>query len=116
MGKRMQKIVLAIGLVCCAVFATQMAHAQAIPVSMEYTEVYDFIDELINDGYIVHQTAVRPYTRTQIANMLLEASRRCGLQQLPRPALGEGVRGRGQNRDSVIKEVRSPGRTKNKSG
>ena len=40
---------------------------------MEYTEVYDFIDELITDGYIVHQTAVRPYTRTQIANMLVEA-------------------------------------------
>ena len=74
MGNRMQKIVLAIALVCCAVFATQTAHAQAIPVSMEYTEVYDFIDELITDGYIVHQTAVRPYTRTQIANMLLEAS------------------------------------------
>ena len=60
---------------CCAVFATQTVRAQAVPVSMEYTEVYDFIDELITDGYIVRQTAVRPYTRTQIANMLLEASR-----------------------------------------
>ena len=71
----MRKIVWAIGLVCCAVFATQTVRAQAVPVSMEYTEVYDFIDELITDGYIVRQTAVRPYTRTQIANMLLEASR-----------------------------------------
>ena len=106
----MRKAIWAIGLVCCAVFATQTVRAQAVPVSMEYTEVYDFIDELITDGYIVRQTAVRPYTRTQIANMLLEASRRCGLQaapregnlsrrgglqQLPRPALGEGVRGWG---------------------
>ena len=79
----MRKIVWAIGWVCCAVFATQTAHAQAIPVSMEYTEVYDFIDELITDGYIVRQTAVRPYTRTQIANMLLDASRRCGLYAAP---------------------------------
>ena len=69
----MRKALFTIALVCCAVFATQTAHAQAIPVSMEYTEVYDFIDELITDGYIVRQTAVRPYTRTPVANMLLEA-------------------------------------------
>ena len=80
----MRKALFTIALVCCAVFATQTARAQAVPVSMEYTEVYDFIDELITDGYIVHQTAVKPYTRTQIANMLMEASRRCGLQAAPR--------------------------------
>ncbi|MGN1247672.1 MAG: hypothetical protein ACI4UO_03700, partial [Paludibacteraceae bacterium] len=96
----MRKALFTIGLVCCAVFATQTARAQAIPVSMEYTEVYDFIDELITDGYIVHQTAVKPYTRTQIANMLVEASRRCGLQQLPRPVYGEGVGG-GETNDST---------------
>lgn len=105
MGNRMQKIVLAIALVCCAVFATQTARAQAIPVSMEHTEVYDFIDELITDGYIVHQTAVRPYTRTQIANMLLEASRRCGLQQLPRPVLGEGAGG-GESDSTAIPPIK----------
>ena len=105
MGHRMQKIVLAIALVCCAVCATQTAHAQAIPVSMEYTEVYDFIDELITDGYIVHQTAVRPYTRTQIANMLLEASRRDCLQQLPRPVLGEGAGG-GESDSTAISPIK----------
>lgn len=40
---------------------------------MDYTEVYDFVDELITDGYVCHQTAVKPYTRTQIAGMLVEA-------------------------------------------
>ena len=88
----MRKAIWAIGLVCCAVFATQTVRAQAVPVSMEYTEVYDFIDELITDGYIVRQTAVRPYTRTQIANMLLEASRRCGLQPNSPASLAEGMK------------------------
>lgn len=40
---------------------------------MDYTEVYDFVDELITDGYVCRQTAVKPYTRTQIAGMLVEA-------------------------------------------
>ena len=44
-------------------FVSPVAIAQAIPVSMQYTEVYDFIDELITDGVISHQTSVRPYTR-----------------------------------------------------
>ena len=40
---------------------------------MQYTEVYDYIDELITDGVITRQTAVRPYTRKQVADMLVEA-------------------------------------------
>ncbi|MCQ2330713.1 MAG: capsule assembly Wzi family protein [Paludibacteraceae bacterium] len=48
--------------------------AQNIPVSLEYTRVYDFLDELATDG-IIHSMseAVRPFTRVQIANMLVEA-------------------------------------------
>lgn len=57
----------------CAVCVCQAAHSQAIPVPMDYTEVYDFVDELITDGYVCRQTAVKPYTRTQIAGMLVEA-------------------------------------------
>ena len=49
------------------------ASAQAIPVSMQYTQVYDFIDELIVDGVICRQSIVQPYTRVQIAQMLTEA-------------------------------------------
>lgn len=54
-------------------FVSPDVMAQAIPVSMQYTEVYDFIDELITDGVISHQTSVRPYTRLQVAQMLQEA-------------------------------------------
>lgn len=53
--------------------------AQAIPVPMNYSMVYDFVDELITDGVISHQTIVRPYTRIQIANMLEEAAQRDSL-------------------------------------
>lgn len=54
-------------------FVCRYVQAQAIPVSMQYTEVYDYLDELITDGVITHQTAVRPYTRKQVADMLAEA-------------------------------------------
>lgn len=47
--------------------------AQNIPVPLTQVHIYDFINELITDGVITHQTAVRPYTRKQVANMLTEA-------------------------------------------
>lgn len=47
--------------------------AQAIPESMEYYMLYEFVDELVMDGIVVRQTAVKPYTRGQIADMLREA-------------------------------------------
>lgn len=47
--------------------------AQNIPVPLTQTRLYDFIDELLTDGIVVRQTAVRPYTRKQIADMLVEA-------------------------------------------
>ena len=49
--------------------------AQNIPVPLTYTRLYDFLDEMITDGVIVSQTAVRPYTRVQVANMLIGAQR-----------------------------------------
>ncbi len=49
------------------------AMAQNIPVSLSYTRLYDYLDELITDGVITHQTAIRPYTRTQVAAMLEQA-------------------------------------------
>lgn len=47
-----------------------MAQAQVIPEALEYTEVYDFLDELATDGIIDLTEAVRPYNRAQIAAML----------------------------------------------
>lgn len=42
-------------------------------MSEEYTMLYEFLDELNLDGIILRQTAVRPYSRGQVAAMLTEA-------------------------------------------
>lgn len=47
--------------------------AQNIPVPLTQVKLYDFLDELLVDGVLVHQTAVRPYSRKQVAQMLSEA-------------------------------------------
>ena len=47
--------------------------AQNIPVPLTQVHIYDFIDELITNGVITQQTITRPYTRRQVAQMLLEA-------------------------------------------
>ena len=47
--------------------------AQNIPVPLTQTKLYDYLDELVTDGVISAQTAVRPYTRGQVAKMLVEA-------------------------------------------
>lgn len=57
------------------IFPYVITWAQNIPVSLSYTKVYDFIDELIMDGVVTNQTAIRPYTRNQIADMLTQAQR-----------------------------------------
>lgn len=64
---------------CIVIFLCIFPHvitwAQNIPISLSYTKVYDFIDELIMDGVVTNQTAIRPYTRNQIADMLTQAQR-----------------------------------------
>lgn len=54
---------------CCAM----TIQAQHIPVPLTQSKLYDFLDELLTDGVITAQTAIRPYTRKQVANMLVEA-------------------------------------------
>ena len=49
------------------------ANTQNIPVPLTYSQIYSYLDELITDGVITAQTSVRPYTRKQVANMLIEA-------------------------------------------
>ena len=61
-----------------AVVSTSVV-AQDIPVPLTYTQVYDYLDELLTDGIIVHQTAVKPYSRSQVAAMLVEAQGRDSL-------------------------------------
>lgn len=48
--------------------------AQRIPEMIEYTEVYDFIEELTTDGVIRSNAAIKPYTRDYIARLLAEAA------------------------------------------
>ena len=60
--------------ICTFALMTCSAIAQNIPQAIEYTEIYDFIEELQCDGIIQANTAVKPYTRNQIAAWLKEAS------------------------------------------
>ena len=50
----MRKVVLCLGLMCLWL-SVQTAVAQAIPMSRDYTQVYEFVDELILDGVITRQ-------------------------------------------------------------
>lgn len=56
-------------LIVCAVSVS----AQRIPEAIEYTEVYDFLEELTTDGVIRSNAAIKPYTRDHIATLLREA-------------------------------------------
>ena len=47
--------------------------AQRIPEAIEYTEVYDFLEELTTDGVIRSNAAIKPFTRDHIAALLSEA-------------------------------------------
>ena len=66
-------------LIVCMLVPALWCRAQAIPEALEYTEVYDYLDELATDGVIDLTEAVRPYTRTQIAAMLRTAQERDSL-------------------------------------
>ena len=59
-------------LVLCSLFLVP-ASAQRIPEAIEYTEIYDFLEELTTDGIIRSNVAVKPYTRDYIARLLVEA-------------------------------------------
>lgn len=59
-----------------ACLCVSWGRAQDIPVPLNYTQIYDYLDDLLTDGIIVHQTAVRPYSRGQVAAMLMEAQER----------------------------------------
>ena len=49
--------------------------SQNIPQNIEYTRIYDFIDELATDGIITLNSVSKPYTRRVIAEKLSEAKR-----------------------------------------
>ncbi len=48
-------------------------YSQDIPQHISYTQIYDFLDELANDGYFELNSAIKPYSREFITKRLLEA-------------------------------------------
>ena len=70
----MRSKLLAIVLLCALTVS-----AQRIPQAIEYTEIYDFLEELTSDGVINSNAAIRPYTRDHIAALLTEAERKDSL-------------------------------------
>ena len=69
-------VVLALSIVNCQL---STIHAQRIPQAIEYTEIYDFLEELTTDGVISSNAAIKPYTRDAIGRMLAEAQRKDSL-------------------------------------
>ncbi len=61
------------------IFHLSSSFAQRIPQALEYTEIYDFLEELTTDGIIQTNSAIRPYTRDYIAARLAEAQSRDSL-------------------------------------
>ena len=70
-----------LGLIVLSIFNFQfsISYAQRIPQAIEYTEIYDFLEELTTDGVISSNAAVKPYTRDAIGRMLAEAQRKDSL-------------------------------------
>ena len=56
------------------VFGVFSLQAQDIPNHISYYRIYDFLDELANDGFIEINSAVKPYARSFIAEKLTEAA------------------------------------------
>lgn len=52
--------------------------AQDIPQHISYTRIYDFLDELANDGIIELNSTIKPYSRKLIADKLQDAKLREG--------------------------------------
>ncbi len=55
--------------------ASSFLSAQNIPVSMEYTQLYSFLDELASEHIIHLNSAIQPYSRKDVAKWLQEAQR-----------------------------------------
>lgn len=58
--------------ILCSLFFIP-SKAQRIPEAIEYTEIYDFLEELTTDGIIESNAAIKPYTRDYIARLLATA-------------------------------------------
>ena len=52
------------------------SYSQDIPQHISYSRIYDFIDELADEGIFELNSAIKPYSRSFIAEKLLEAQQK----------------------------------------
>jgi hypothetical protein len=60
------------GLIFCLMITTGIVHSQTVYYSVAHTALYDFLDEMATDGIIAVNAAVKPWSRTFIAEKLAE--------------------------------------------
>lgn len=53
-----------------------VASGQNVPQNVVYSQVQEFVEELVNEGVVDLNTGIRPYTRQTIADKLMEAKRK----------------------------------------
>lgn len=58
------------------IFSSLTIFSQDIPMHISYYRIYDFLDELANEGLIDLNSAIKPYSQTMIAEKLQEVSER----------------------------------------
>ncbi|MDD5570375.1 MAG: hypothetical protein PHD97_04375 [Bacteroidales bacterium] len=59
-----------------ALLFSSFSYAQYIPVHVSNKSIYNFIDELANDGVIETNSAIKPYSRKEICDYLIEARKK----------------------------------------
>ena len=55
--------------------------SQAVYQHIDNTDIYEFLDELANDGIIQLNTTIKPYTRALISQKLNEAAKSTTLNE-----------------------------------
>ncbi len=69
------------------ILSTLYLAAQDIPEHISYTRIYDFLDELATDGVIEFNSVAKPYSRSFIAEKLVEAESNNSLNSRQRKEL-----------------------------
>lgn len=65
---------------CIILFVVSLkVNSQSIPEHVSYTRIYDFVDELANDGIVDINSAIKPYNRNTIASALRQAQQKDSL-------------------------------------
>jgi len=74
-------------LITLTILSTLYLAAQDIPEHISYTRIYDFLDELATDGVIELNSVAKPYSRSFIAEKLVEAESNNSLNSRQRKEL-----------------------------